>query len=69
LILTFIKILIDVKERIFGDGINLLTTLKAKFVKDINEFSVQLIQENESNRSQCSQISAKTNSIAKKIDY
>jgi len=36
---------------------------------DINKYSDQLIQENESNRSQCLQPSAQTNDIARKIDF
>jgi len=35
----------------------------------INDYSDKLIRENESNRSQCLQNSAKTEALAKKIDF
>ena len=38
-------------------------------IADINKYSDQLIQENESNRSECLQLSAQTNDIARKIDF
>jgi seryl-tRNA synthetase len=40
-----------------------------ELIADINKYSDQLIQENESNRSQCLQLSAQTNNIARKIDF
>jgi len=40
-----------------------------ELIADINKYSDQLIQENESDRSQCLQPSAQTNDIARKIDF
>jgi hypothetical protein len=42
---------------------------RGDLIADINDYSNQLIQENESNRSQCLQISAKTEALAIIIDF
>ena len=46
-----------------------ITWRRQTLIADINKYSDQLIQENESNRSQCLQLSAQTNNIARKIDF
>jgi hypothetical protein len=40
-----------------------------ELISNINKYSDQLIQENESDRLQCLQLSAQTNKIARKIDF
>jgi hypothetical protein len=40
-----------------------------ELISDINKYSDQLIQENESNRTRCLQLSDQTNNIARKIDF
>ena len=42
---------------------------RGDLIADINDYSNQLIQENQSNRSQCLQISAKTEALAIIIDF
>ena len=42
---------------------------RKNLIEDINKYSDQLIQENESNRSECLLLSAQTNDIARKIDF
>ena len=50
----------------FKDQIN---CRRESLIADINDYSNQLIQENESNKSQCLQISAKTEALAIIIDF
>ena len=58
------NIVIDFDE--LKDQINVR---RGDLIADINDYSNQLIQENESNRSQCLQISAKTEALAIIIDF
>ena len=46
-----------------------INSRRKSLIKDVNDYSDQLIRENESNRSQCLQNSAKTEALAKKIDF
>ena len=46
-----------------------INSRRKSLIKDINDYSDKLIRENESNRSQCLQNSAKTEELAKKIDF
>ena len=46
-----------------------ITLRRKNLIADINKYSDQLIQENESNRSECLLLSAQTNDIARKIDF
>jgi chromosome segregation ATPase len=46
-----------------------INSRRKSLIKDVNDYSDKLIRENESNRSQCLQNSAKTEELAKKIDF
>ena len=46
-----------------------ITWRRQTLIADINKYSDQLIEENESKRSECLQLSAQTNNIARKIDF
>ena len=46
-----------------------ITWRRNELISDINKYSDQLIQENESNRTRCLQLSDQTNNIARKIDF
>ncbi len=53
----------------FDDCHNQINFRREDLIADINDYSDKLIRENESNRSQCLQNSAKTEALAKKIDF
>jgi len=53
----------------FDDCHDQINFRREDLIADINDYSDQLIRENESNRSQCLQNSAKTEALAKKIDF
>jgi hypothetical protein len=53
----------------FDECIDQINFRKGDLIADINDYSDKLIRENESNRSQCLQNSAKTEALAKKIYF
>ena len=53
----------------FDECINKINFRRGDLIADINDYSDQLIRENESNISQCLQNSAKTEALSKKIDF
>ena len=53
----------------FDECIDQINFRREDLIADINDYSDTLIRENESNRSQCLQNSAKTEALAKKIDF
>ena len=53
----------------FDECIDQINFRRGDLIADINDYSDKLIRENESNRSQCLQNSAKTEALAKKIDF
>ena len=53
----------------FDECIDQINFRREDLIADINDYSDKLIRENESNRSQCLQNSAKTEALAKKIDF
>ena len=53
----------------FDDCHDQINFRREDLIADINDYSDKLIRENESNRSQCLQNSAKTEALAKKIDF
>ena len=56
-------------NRRFDLNKNRITWRRNELISDINKYSDQLIQENESIRTRCLQLSDQTNNIARKLDF